>query len=668
MLLIPGTVAGLILRLRTFDALAVAPLLSISLIGVGAIGASLLGVAWGPLTFAGGTALLWAVAWILRVLMGSRARRRGITDESRTGSAPSAPPDRPEDRTPSRWRRSRSAAAGRDLYFIAGFVVAAAVIAVLLSRVFGSPDNFSQTFDNVFHLNAVRWVLNTGDASSLTIISMTAAGQPPYFYPAAWHGFVALVIELSGAPLTVGVTSANLVIAAVIWPLSCLFLVRQLWSLSRPAIVGAGVLVSGFSAFPILLLDFGVLYPNVLAFAMVPAALALVAAAVGQAPRSPLPKRIAAVLCAFALPGIAISHPNGALTLIALALPLVVAVYATLMAAAFRSRTWYLLGVWTGALALVTYALSRIWITIRPPEAAAFWDRVETSSQALGEALLNAPFGRPAAWTVSVLAIVGLVSCARDRRTLWFVGSFAVSTAVFIVAAGFEISDLRSFVTGGWYNDPYRLAAIAPLVAAPLSVIGLDTAIRWAVARADALARGRVELLKHRPVAIAASTLLVLLVLVPAVLDTRSMRVAVDSARVSYEVTPESALVSTDELELIGQLDDLVPEQATIAVNPWTGAGLAFALANRDTTYKHVLSNSSPDDVLIDQSLKDFESVPGVCDAISRSDVDFVLDFGLKEVHGGSHRYPGIEDISTDPDFELVAQEGEARLYEFTGC
>ncbi|MHA7262565.1 DUF6541 family protein [Arthrobacter sp. TMN-37] len=667
-LFLPGTVAGLFLRVKVFDAIALSPLLSVTVISLAAIIGPRAGLSWSPLTFALGVLVLWVVAfagrYLLSVNLRGVLRARGTADPQSVAAL---------HQLPTRGRRTVQAdnaaePRGAAVYYFATALVAFLIIGTQVIRIFGSPDSFSQTFDNIFHLNAVRYVLDTGDASSLTLTSMTTAGQPPYFYPAAWHGFVALIIQASSVPVTVGVTSANLLVAALIWPLSCLFAVRQLARLTRPAILGAGAVLAGFSAFPILLLDFGVLYPNLLSLAMVPAGLALFAAVLGQAPHSTLPRRTVVVLSVLALPGIAVAHPNGALTLLVLGLPVVASLYAGLMSKAFHQRAWLRALAYTAGLAIFLWVVSKIWAVVRPPAAAALWDRVETSSQALGEALLNAPFERPAAWVVSILVVVGVVAAVRRPTLRWLAGSFGVAVGVFIVAAGFEFSPLRSYITGVWYNDPYRLAAVLPIVAAPLAVLGLGAAGSALFHRISPLipANRRGALASHS--AAAGVGLVLLLLLIPGVVQNRAMAVAVDSARLAYEVSAESALVSSDELALIEELDEHVPADATIAVNPWTGGAVAYALSGRDTTYKHTLSNSSDENKLIDNHLKDGLETPGVCEAADEEEVEYVLDFGVQEVHGGNHRYPGIENLENDRDFELVTAQGSAKLFKFIGC
>lgn len=640
-LILPGIGVGLALRLRLFDALALSPLITITLISTTAIIASMLGIGWS-------IGVVLAAAVIAAALAFLVARRW-----------PPASPRGP---------------VSRELIYCAAALVGFLLIGWQVAHVIGSPENFSQTFDNVFHLNAVRYVLDTADASSLTLASMTSADQPAYFYPAAWHGFTSLVIQLSGAPLTVGVSAANIAISALIWPLSVLFAVRQLVTLSPIIVPAAGVVVGSFAAFPILLLNFGVLYPNLLSLAMVPAGLVLVAIVLRQAPAAVMGPVHAVFLAAIILPGIALAHPNGIMTLIVLAVPLLVTTFLLgLRELRLRGARPVHYGLASLAFLAVMGIVLVLWRVIRPPAEAATWNRVETGAQAFGEAILNAPMGGPIAAVISVLTIIGVVACLRRPRLLWLVGAWAVSIVLFVVAAGHNISGLRMLITGVWYNDPFRLAAVLPMAAAPLAILGLNhlygVIVRWAKTSPVTLkARNRVapSLRTVRILAISGSVVLVLALL--SVTQGSNMDQAVADAGYNYRVTDTSALVDTDELELISQLDELTPEDAVIAVSPWTGAALAYALADRDTTYKHTLSNTSPDEAVIDDHLKDADSRPEVCDAVEKTGVTHVLDFGKQEVHGGDHRYPGIEKLDRDSDFELVTRVGNAKLYEFVGC
>lgn len=147
-----------------------------------------------------------------------------------------------------------------------------------------------------------------------------------------------------------------------------------------------------------------------------------------------------------------------------------------------------------------------------------------------------------------------------------------------------------------------------------------------------------------------------------------TFRTVGSSARVNYASTAESPLVSADEMALLEKLDDLVPEGATIAVNPWTGGAMAFAVADRNTTSKHTLTTYTDAELLLNDKLRDATTDPSVCPAVRQTGVAYVLDFGTSEVHGGNHGFQGLLIPSSTPGFELVAQVGDAKLLELTAC
>ena len=275
--------------------------------------------------------------------------------------------------------------------------------------------------------------------------------------------------------------------------------------------------------------------------------------------------------------------------------------------------------------------------------------------------------GAPAAWAVSILMVAGIVACVRQPRLLWVAGSWAVVVALFAVSSATEISDTRMFLSGVWYNDSNRLAAVLPLIAAPLAVLGLNLLLKPLTGTLGTVV-GRSRMTRT-----AAGLSSAVLAFLPALLllpltQGKSIDTEIARARANYLTTPESSLVSTDELALLEELDEIVPEDAVIAVNPWTGGALAYALADRETTHKHIFSTSTQAQAVIDASLKEAGETPGVCEAVEATGVDYVLDFGDREVHGGDHPYPGLEGLDTDDDFRLVSSVGDARLYEFVGC
>lgn len=645
-LILPGGMVTLATGLRGLPALALAPLVTVSVSAVMGVALPYAGLPWSSVAILlGGTALAFSLGLIRRV----------------SGDPVRFTP--PEPRL--LLRRQSLITAGS---YLAG---AAAILAQLVAA-FGTPESYSQTFDNVFHLNGVRYVLETSNASSLTMSSMTSGGQSPYFYPAAWHGLVAAFIQLTGLPLTVGVNVLNMTVASVVWPLGAMLLTRVVAGNRPVAVAAAGVLSAGFAAFPILLLDFGVLYPNFLSVSMLPASLAAVAILFGQAQDLPVGPWARFGLPLLLVPGVALAHPNGFMSLLVLSVPIAFQAYWRRYVPARRYRMRpreFTLS--TAALVAGAAGFALLWKVIRPPQDAAFWGPIQSVAGAGLEVLANSAMNRPIAPGISLLMLLGLLISLRRGSRFWLLACFATTGALFVVVSGMEISPFRSDVTGVWYNDSYRLAALLPLTALPFAALGADEGWR----RLSAAVSGRQDRRRGgetvpRPAGNALRTAGVASALVLVVLASQvpSMAHAVGSAQRNYAVNPDSALVSTDEQAVLDRLPDLVPDGAVVAVNPWTGAALAYALADRDTTAKHVLTANTRDVEVLNAHLRDAGAVPGVCEAARATGVRYALDFGTKEVHGGNHPFPGLTDLASSPAVKLVFRQGQAALFELTAC
>ena len=634
-LFVPGGLISLGLGMRGLPAVAIAPAFTVTVVSLTAMALPYLHIRWGTGSVLAVSLLVALVLAGLRLL----GRKEGTFRRSALN-----------------WKNIWP-----SLGLTLAFLAAAGIIAWQLVRVIGHPSNISQTFDNVFHLNAIRYILDTGNASSLTITAMTNGDQAPYFYPAAWHGLTALIVQLTNAPIPVVVNLVNICIAAAVWPLGCMLLARVVVG-SRPmAVMAAGLISTGFSAFPILLLDFGVLYPNFLSLSLLPVGIAAVAIFFNTVNSLPSSRLIRYATALLVVPGVAVAHPNGFMSLLVLSLPIVVEAFwcRFLRGGGFRADK-KLFATATAAFVAGLAVLVVMWIYIRPPAEAATWNRIQTSGQAIGEILTNSPIHRPVAWVISALVIIGLLECMRKRRHFWVVGAFVITGTLFMVVSGFEPGDLRNAITGVWYNDSFRLAALLPLTALPLATLGF-------VGIAD-----RLNLLVHhlwnpKKQAYAAVSAL-LIVVIAFTIQGGSMQFAINSAKGVYAETPNAALLSSDELALIDSLDRIVPKDAVIAVQPWTGSALAFALANRQTTSRHTLSTYTKNQEIINTKLRDAGTDPSVCPAVLATGVQFVLDFGTKEVNGGHHDFPGLDDLSSSTAVSLVQQDGQAKLYRVIAC
>ncbi|WP_325791513.1 DUF6541 family protein [Arthrobacter koreensis] len=639
-ILVPGgLLAFLGFRLRWMAALAVSPVLSVSLVAVSAVIADFMGVRWSWVPLAVLTAATTLVVWLLRAWWAGRSPEQG-----------------------------QPQAADPALHLVEAVTVvgAAALVGRRLLYAFGSPESFSQTFDNIFHLNAIQYIADTGSASSLSIGGMTGIG----FYPAGWHGLVSLVDSLTGSAIPVSVNAVNLVIGALIWPLGCIFLVQQIAGRRVVPTLLAGVLAGAFGTFPLLLVDFGVLYPNFLGVSLIPAVLGILLAVLGLARRSaPLP--LLWLLLLAALPGLGLGHPSAVLAVTAFSVPLVIAAVTRRVRTEVARRST--VRAWLYILGFVLYGIGvvRLWYVVRPAADTLIWLPYQTPAQAMGEVFASAPLGSPVSWAVMILCAFGLVAVVLGRASWWAAGLWAVGGFLYVVATGAADSDFRDLITGGWYTDNYRLAALLPVAALPLAAIGGTMLIAWLNRR---IWQPVLDLMMAREwkaattrTATAAAVVIVLAVTAVAT-QQQNVRNAAMSAAGNYELTDDSPLVSSDEYELMRRLDGVIEDGAELVGNPWTGSSLVYALTGHRPMQLHTISALDPEEDEVYASLREAQTEPDVCPALRETGVKYVLDFGDQEIHGGDHPYPGLEDLDSSGAVELVDAEGDAKLYRITAC
>ncbi|CEA08643.1 hypothetical protein BN1051_02000 [Arthrobacter saudimassiliensis] len=545
---------------------------------------------------------------------------------------------------------------------------------MLLRRIvffMGEPAAISQTFDNIFHLNAVRYVLDTGSASSLTLGEMNGGG----FYPAGWHGLVSGVVLLTGAEIPIATNMVAIAVAALVWPLGCVFLTRQIVGDRILPMLAAGVLSAAFGAFPILMLDFGVLYPNVLSISLLPIVLGALLPAVGLSGQSvsgqPVVWRWLVVLAA--VPGLALAHPSTLMALLALMVPVAVRAW---WRQASRIR-WAERGtVMTGVLSTIVLimgllVLAVLWYYVRPVKEDAFWGPIESPGQAVGEVITGTQMGRPFSWSLFVLIVVG-IGVLVAGRCWWLVGMFGVLGFLYVAVAGFPMGDTRWFFVGIWYNDPTRLAALIPVIAVPLTAVAATFLVQrlWILVGRKTVADLYTESSRiQRPTLAAfAGAVLMVVVLTAFTQQAPNIRYAAANAVASYQVGPDSALLNQDEMELLSRLDEKLPEDAVVVGNPWNGSGLAYALSDRESVFTHTFYEVPESAHILADRLNQAGEDPEVCAAVEELGVDYVLDFGHREVHGGDHGFDGLDDLQENGVGRVIDVVGDAKVYEITAC
>ena len=627
-LIAPGFAITRILGARGVVAWATAGPASVSVIVIASLAAPIVGATWSVWMVLAVWIVVVAIAVGLRVLL-----RHWLAS------------DRVADPGWPRWP------------IVLALVLGGVVIVGQLLIVVGDPENISQTFDNVFHLNAARYILETQNASPLHVGTMTSPGGGVWFYPSAWHAIVALVVDLAGTSIPMASNAVMIVVAAALWPASALLLAITLFGRASSFVLSAGVLVAAAPAFPILMIDYGVLYPFFLALALLPAVLALTVKVLGLDHDLAIHWAAALIVVIGSLPGLFISHPGAFVAWLVLTVIASLFGFVHLMRQRPARRTVWWASAWLAGFYIFAFVA---WRVLRPPADARGWPPTETVGQAVGEVVTQSLRGGAVALLLAVLLVVGTVRAVRhEGRSGRLAATFLlVLSVLYIVASALPWNSLRDLMTAAWYNNSPRLAALVPLIVIPIAALGASAAFDWLRAKLPARVSDRSM------TAISVLALAVLLVGTQGV----AIRQAMTSAHAIYQFSSTSPLLTTDEVTLLYRLPDLLPEDAVIAGNPWTGTSLAYAIADRRVLMPHLLMDIDEDTAEVNEELADADADADVCRAVHEKGVQFVLDFGRREVHGAEHEFPGLDDLATSHAVRLVDRVGQARLYEVVAC
>lgn len=623
---VPGGVINMAAGFNRLSALAFAPPVSVGVIALAAIIWQLFGVPWGVLPIILTTALFAAAAFAVKRF----ASWRGWVLQRH-----------PERDLRQGWR-----------WGLGGWLIGMVLLSVDLVRILGDPHNFSQTFDDVFHLNAVRWITENRQGSSLAM-HMTGTELPTGFYPTAWHDIGSAALLTLNAMDPVQVTNALLIVTmCFVWPLGCVVLVRRLLAVSKLSQLAVGVLSASFIALPYAPMSFGVLYPNLLGLCLLPTMIALAADILDISPAAQSPLLGAWVAAGIGMIALMLSHPNVALTMTNMVGVVLICYWAipkiwvALKTSSWNRNTSWQLIVTTGWVAAAIAAQ----VVIRPPASAGRWAPSRTFLDALIETVSISPLDATIVVVPSLLAFVGAVVVVWKRRHLEILCLHAVFCLFWLVAAVVPLGSLREAIVGSWYSDPHRLAALLPLTGLPLAVIGLDFLIS-----------------SLRQQAKPATIIVVVALLTWLTQADEGKRSGIEWSTSSFRLGRGYSLLSRDEYQLIQRLPALVGKDR-VAVNPQNGSSLAYALAGINTNLTHIFYNPTPRDDIINRHLDAISQMPQVCQALNEENIKYVLDFGNVLVDGAAKAYPGYHYLSVLSSFQEVDHQGDAVLYKISGC
>lgn len=538
------------------------------------------------------------------------------------------------------------------------------VVAAAMMRGMGRADQPPQAWDAVFHLNALWFVRDTGNASSLGGLSPMYADNAAPFYPATWHGLVAVAPGFDR--VTEAANSSSLVIGAVIWVAGLVALARVVFPARALPAVLAPVLAASYVTFPDVAVSMLAVWPFALSVACLPGTIALVIATLRGVLSWQMHLALALGL-GWAVVGVVLAHPSGIFSLLLLGLPLLTVLLARqLRRTARRGRpvlAWSLMAAW----AVLVVGVLTFLVTFPPVRSIMDYQRGGQDSYlpGLGSLLIDHPLIYVYKITSvnlvgAVLVATGVALTVRRTHARWLVAALLAAVVVTLLAAGPPEQPLR-VLAGFWYTQASRVNQLLLVPAVVLAAGGGS----W-------LARRAAEQLRM-PVAATAGLLVVTVVLLTSGLRWTSHVQVMASTYTAYPIA-WGTILEPEEIAMVDRASKTLPDDAVVLGEAVAGSPYLLHRSDVQVVFPQLSPiPDSPERTVLEQRFHQWRTDLEVCEAVRALGVTHVyadsLTFEDELNAKWEETTPGLRNIAPAGEgWRKVDEGGHASLWEFTGC
>lgn len=454
LLIVPGTIVGRITQLPWPIAIAVGPALTYGVVALAIIPFGAVGIPWNGWTALAALATVCVAMICVQPLL---ARHR--------------------DRAAQALGIDRRQA----LTVAAGVALGALLIMWAAYRGLIHWQSIPSTWDAVWHANTVRFILDTGQASSTHMGELrNVETHQPLYYPSVFHALTAVFCQLTGAAPTTGYTLCSVAASVWLFPSSAAVLTWHLLRSRTTHAAGvaatAAALSASFTSVPYV--EFGTAaMPNLAAYGVAIPTFVLVASTLGHRDRIP-----AAVL---ALVGVFSVHLTGGFVVI-----LFVAAWWLMEAwwHPVRGRLADVLALSASAVPAVLILAPQFYGVAKQADVIAghAFPSFKTVKQGVVDALLlhtRHLNDFPTQYALVGLSAIGMAILLYKKLwwppVVWLLLTVATiySGAPFRNPLGTTIEQFSQF----FYNDPRRLSAVVTMLVTPMAAIAVFTSVVGAV-------------------------------------------------------------------------------------------------------------------------------------------------------------------------------------------
>ena len=572
-----------------------------------------------------------------------------------------------------------------------------------------SASSFVQGWDIVHHLDVTQAMIESQKYSSIhyDFYSTVEASITPWepgssgFYPSGWNIIVALTTQLVSTTVPIAGNALNFVSAAIIFPLSICSLIAKVLPRHRLALISGAFVCLAFFVFPWSLLIYGPIFPNTVAFCVMPSIWWIFM----QMTRSKTPKHDLVWLIVIFVLGLItlfILHPSTIFSSIIVLLPWSfarigeskrrVVLFGKQIKPVTLAYVFFI-------FALVIWSVFYYVLIVRGVALNFWWSAYSSLQDAILHALGMDFIGQSYAGgelvspqpVLSICVLVGAVWTFKHKQARWMVSAFVYLSILCIFIITFDVP-LKGYLSGFWYTDPFRIAASCIIMAIPLAALGLatlaeaalETFTSWREKASQAQTKARTCVfctVGAKPLivgaVIACIVVLNYVVPMPNLKSKQPIPAATAFKQASEKAYGDHYILTSEELEFLRRVELTVPAGAVIANLPQDGSLWAYG-----TNDLHVLwrfpngydASERPASAILRKRLNRIASDPEVLQTAHDLNVQYVLilnnvvDYSnavTSTYKPGTFR--GITQITdTTPGFEVVLEEGSMRLYKIT--
>ncbi len=572
-----------------------------------------------------------------------------------------------------------------------------------------SASSFVQGWDIVHHLDVTQAMIESQKYSSIhyDFYSTIEASITPWepgasgFYPSGWNIIVALTTQLVSTTVPIAGNALNFVSAAIIFPLSICSLIAKVLPRHRLALISGAFVCLAFFVFPWSLLIYGPIFPNTVAFCVMPSIWWIFM----QMTRSKTPKHDLVWLIVIFVLGLItlfILHPSTIFSSIVVLLPWSFARIGE------SKRRVVLFGkqIRPVTLAYVFFIFALViwsvfyYVLIARGVALNFWWSAYSSLQdailhALGMDFIGQSYAggelvspQP---VLSICVLVGAVWTFKHKQARWMVSAFIYLSILCIFIITFDVP-LKRYLSGFWYTDPFRIAASCIIMAIPLAALGLatlaeaalETFASWREKASQAQTKAQTCVFCNvwaKPL-IAGAVIACVIVLnyvvpMPNLKSDKPIPAVLAFKQASEKAYGDHYILTSEELEFLRRVELTVPAGAVIANVPQDGSLWAYGTNNLHVLWRFPNGYDASEraaSAILRKRLNRIASDPEVLQTAHDLNVQYVLILNnvvdytnalTSTYKPGTFR--GITQITdTTPGFEVVLEEGSMRLYKIT--